>query len=108
MNELKHDIFEMLVKYFADSVEANMIDVFVDRAMLAYEEYLNYPSHWTDEQILADMTKHKSCIMDLAMYEAIQQGAEYQTMHIESGLYRMWQSQGSIYTKHRIVPFATV
>lgn len=108
MSNLKHDIFEMLVKYFNESVEANMIDVFVDRAMSAYEEYVNYPSHWTDDEILADMTKHKSCIMDLAMYEAIQQGTEFQTMHIESGLYRMWQSQGSIYTKHRIVPFATV
>lgn len=108
MDELKHAIKVMLMEYFADSVSTDMVGVFTDRAMLAFEEYRNYPSAWTDEQILADMTKHKSCIADLALYESIQQGAEFQSMHIESGLYRMWNNKGNIYTQHRVVPFATL
>ena len=29
------------------------------------------------------------------------------SMHIESGLYRMWQKKGDVYTSHGVVPFAT-
>lgn len=108
MTELRQVIIAMLISYFGEDISAEKIGVFADRAMLAYEEYRNYPNTWDDDDILADMTKHKSCICDLAMYEAIQEGAEFQTMHIESGLYRMWQTQGSVFTKHRIVPYVTL
>lgn len=104
---LRDDVIENLTSYLTDS-DAPMIGVLADRAISAYAEYRNYPSAWTNEQILADETKHISCICDLALYECIQQGAEFQSMHIESGLYRMWNSKGSIYTQHRVVPFATL
>ena len=107
MDELRTEITPLLSQYLAeDAPSYEVMSVFADRAMLAFEEYRNYPSTWTSEKILADMNKHKSCIADLALYEYTQQGAEFQSMHIESGLYRMWKNQGSIYTHHRVVPFA--
>lgn len=108
MDELKYAIKVMLMEYFTDSVSTEMVGVFTDRAMLAFQEYRNYPSTWTSDAIVADMTKHKSCIADLALYESIQQGAEFQTMHIESGLYRMWNNKGNVFTQHRVVPFVTI
>lgn len=108
MDELRTEITTILTNYLADDAPSyEVMSVFSDRAMLAFEEYRNYPTKWTSEQILADMNKHKSCIADLALYEYAQQGAEFQSMHIESGLYRMWKNEGSIYTHHRVVPFAT-
>lgn len=98
----------ILGQYLVNAESMEMISVFADRAMLAFKEYRNYPSHWDDEAILADMTKHTSCIADLALYECIQQGAEFQSMHIESGLYRMWNNKGNVFTQHRVVPFVTL
>lgn len=108
MDTLKQSIITILMQYLADSCDFSAVSVFTDRAMLAFKEYRNYPSSWDDESILADMTKHTSCIADLALYECIQQGAEFQSMHIESGLYRMWNNKGNIYTQHRVVPFVTM
>ena len=108
MDELRTEITTILTQYLNDDAPSyEVMSVFSNRAMLAFKEYRNYPLGWTDEKILADMNRHKSCIADLALYEYIQQGAEFQSMHIESGLYRMWQSEGSIYTHHRVVPFVT-
>ena len=108
MDELRNDITNILLQYLTDAQSADMISVFSDRAMLAFREYRNYPESWDDDAILADMTKHKSCIADLALYECIQQGAEFQSMHIESGLYRMWNNKGNVFTQHRVVPFVTL
>lgn len=109
MDELKTEITTILSQYLAeDAMSYEVMSVFSERAMLAFQEYRNYPSAWTSEKILADMTKHKSCIADLALYDCIQQGAEFQSMHIESGLYRMWNNKGNVYTNHRVVPFVTI
>lgn len=108
MDELRDDITNILLQYLTDAQSYEMISVFSDRAMLAFQEYRNYPESWDDEGILADMKKHKSCIADLALYECIQQGAEFQSMHIESGLYRMWNNKGNVFTQHRVVPFVTL
>ncbi len=107
MEELKNKITTILLQYLVDA-DSDMMSVLADRAMMEYEEYRNYPSYWDSEAILADMNKHKSCIADLALYECIQQGAEFQSMHIESGLYRMWNNKGNVYTHHRVVPFVTL
>lgn len=104
---LREDVIDNVTRYLKDA-DAEMIGVLADRAIAAYSEYRNYPAHWTADQILADQTRHTSCICDLALYECIQQGAEFQSMHIESGLYRMWNNKGNIYTNHGIVPFATL
>ena len=108
MDALKQSIMSILLQYLTENESTEMIGVFADRAMLAFKEYRNYPSKWDDEAILADMNKHKSCIADLALYECIQQGAEFQSMHIESGLYRMWNNKGNVFTQHRVVPFVTL
>ena len=108
MDELRTEITTILTRYLADSQNYEVISVFADRAMLAFKEYRNYPTAWDDEEILADMNKHISCIADLALYECIQQGAEFQSMHIESGLYRMWNNKGNVFTQHRVVPFVTL
>ncbi len=109
MDELKTEITTILTQYLAeDAMSYEVMSVYSDRAMLAFREYRNYPDSWDEEKILADMTKHKSCIADLALYECIQQGAEFQSMHIESGLYRMWHNKGNVYTNHRVVPFVTI
>lgn len=107
MEELKNAITTILLRYLVDA-DSDMMRVLADRAMMEYEEYRNYPSTWDEEAILADMNKHKSCIADLALYECIQQGAEFQSMHIESGLYRMWNNKGNVFTQHRVVPFVTL
>lgn len=104
---LRDDVITNVSGYLVDT-DLQMMGVLADRAISAFAEYRNYPSHWTEEMILADETKHISCICDLALYECIQQGAEFQSMHIESGLYRMWRSKGSVYTDHRVVPFASL
>ena len=109
MDELRTEITTILTQYLSkDAMSYEVISVFSDRAMLAFREYRNYPSTWDEEAILADMSKHKSCIADLALYDCIQQGAEFQSMHIESGLYRMWNNKGNVYTNHRVVPFVTI
>ena len=104
---LREDVIDSITGYLNDP-DNEMVGVLADRAISAYTEYRNYPDHWTAEQILADQTKHISCISDLALYDLIQQGAEFQSMHIESGLYRMWHNKGNVYTNHRVVPFATI
>ena len=104
---LKEEVISNVTSYLQNA-DAAMIGVLADRAISAYAEYRNYPSYWTAEKILADETRHISCICDLALYECIQQGAEFQSMHIESGLYRMWHNKGNIYTNHGVVPFATL
>lgn len=105
---LKDQIVASLASYLGEDADTTMIGVLADRAIIAYDAYRNYPSHWTAEQKEADRANHVGCISDLALFEYIQQGAEYQSMHIESGLYRMWQKKGSIFTQHRVVPFATI
>ncbi len=107
MDNIKQTIMEILTEYLNDADEAN-VGVLSTRAMMAFREYRNYPKSWDDEAIIADMTKHISCIADLALYECIQQGAEFQSMHIESGLYRMWNNKGNVFTQHRVVPFVTI
>ena len=97
----------MLLDYLKPE-DSDMVSVLADRAIMAFREYKNYPSAWDEDDIIADMTKHISCISDLALYESIQQGAEFQSMHIESGLYRMWNNKGNVFTQHRIVPFVTI
>lgn len=104
---LREQIIANVTSYLEDA-DANMIGVLADRNIAAFAEYRNYPTRWTAEQIEADETRHMSCICDLALYDCIQQGAEFQSMHIESGLYRMWHTKGNIYTHHGVVPFATM
>lgn len=108
MDELRQTIINILVSYLDETESAEMVGVFADRALSEFEEYRNYPSSWEEDAIISDMTKHKSCIADLALYECIQQGVEFQSMHIESGLYRMWNNKGNVYTQHRVVPFVTL
>ena len=107
METLKAEIVQILLDYLEEG-QAATITILSTRAIMAFREYVNYPATWTEEQILADLTRHKSCIADLALFEAIQQGAEFQTMHIESGAYRMWNNKGNVYTQHGVVPFATL
>ena len=104
---LREEIVSNVTSYLKDT-DAEMIGVLADRAISAYAEYRTYPANWTAEQILADEIRHMSCICDLALYDCIQQGAEFQSMHIESGLYRMWHTKGNVYTHHGVVPFATL
>ena len=104
---LREEIVSNVTSYLKDA-DAEEIGVLADRAISAFAEYRNYPPHWTAEQMIADQTRHMSCICDLALYDCIQQGAEFQSMHIESGLYRMWNNKGNIYTNHRVVPFVTI
>lgn len=108
MDELRQTVIGILTSYLDESESTSVISVLTDRAMSKFQEYRNYPSTWDDDAIAEDMTKHKSCIADLALYECIQRGAEFQSMHIESGLYRMWNNEGNIYTQHRVVPFVTL
>ena len=108
MDDIKQTVMQMLFAYLNESEESSMVSVFADRAMMSFREYRNYPKTWDEEAIIADMTKHISCISDLALYECIQQGAEFQSMHIESGLYRMWNNKGNVFTQHRIVPFVAI
>lgn len=107
MDELRNEIFAILTQYLREE-DSTMLSVLADRAMMAFEEYRNYPNTYDEDAVVADMTKHKSCIADLALYECIQQGAEFQSMHIESGLYRMWNNKGNVFTQHRVVPFASL
>ena len=107
MDELQAMVEQILSDYLSDAVETSMVSILSSRAIEAFKEYVRYPASMTGEQILADMVAHKSCIADLALYEAIQQGAEFQSMHIESGLYRMWNNKGNVYTQHGVVPFAS-
>lgn len=108
MEEIKQKVMQMLFDYLKEAEDSDMVSVLADRAIMAFREYKNYPSTWDEDAVVADMTKHISCISDLALYESIQQGAEFQSMHIESGLYRMWNNKGNVFTQHRIVPFVTI
>ena len=108
MDTLLLEVQKVLQEYLKESEDPSMIKILAKRAVSAFREYVRYPAAWTEDEIIADMNTHVSCIADLALYESIQQGAEFQSMHIESGLYRMWSGKGSVYTQHGVVPFASV
>lgn len=65
MDEIKQKVMEMLFDYLVES-DSSTVSVFAERAILAFREYKNYPSTWDEEAIVADMTKHVSCISDLS------------------------------------------
>lgn len=53
----------------------------------------NYPDHFTEAQIEADLNRHYSNIRELALYDFNQVGAEGQTSHNENSTSRTWKDR---------------
>lgn len=108
MDELKTDVKNLLIALLPDESENDILTAIVDRAVKSYMSYVNYPPDVSDEDKFTDMTNNEYCIVDLALYYFNKQGADFETNHSENGVSRTYASEGSIYTRHGIVPYARV
>lgn len=96
-----------LTEYLSDEpIYLNLISLSVKRAMRSFKKKRNYPSSYTDEKINKDMENCYDCIMDLALYFLVKQGAEFQDSHSENSVSRNWESETEIYVNHGVFPFA--
>lgn len=66
----------------------------------------NYPPAYTAEMITADLAKHESIVLDLALFDYVTEGAEFQNSHNENGISRGYESRDDILNK--VISFAHV
>ena len=57
----------------------------------------NYPSHFTDAQIVNDLNTHYSVIREVSLYDYNQVGAEGETSHNGNGTSRTWKSRNECF-----------
>lgn len=65
----------------------------IKNAIREVRQKRNYPEHFTETQIVADLNKHYSNIRELALYDFNQFGVEGQISHNENGTNRSWKSR---------------
>lgn len=57
-----------------------------------YKEHRNFPSHFTEERILADMNAHTSTIAMAIVDVYMKLGAEGELSHTENGITRQYEN----------------
>lgn len=103
MEEFKTTIIEYIKVGYGDLTVNDL------SAALAIEKYCdkrNFPSHWTEAQILADVKKNKRKIAMAAIEIDSKIGAENQKSHSENGINRTYFDGISAYDD--VVPFVGV
>ena len=86
MSTFNEDIMTKASTYLGYSPKQLSVDLAIEQ----FSDCRNYPSYYTDETILADMTKNISkIVMAVAEIDA-KEGAEGETSHSESGTSRSY------------------
>ena len=93
LEEILEDMKDELEIAKDDKESLASIKAKIKKSMRDVQERRNYPSHFTEKQIAADLERHYSVIWDLALYDYNQKGAEGQTVHSENGTSRTWKSR---------------
>lgn len=106
MDELKKAVLEILKVYLPEDSENPILNTLIDRAIHSYMAYVNYPPDVSDDDKVSDMKDNLYCILDLALYSFNKQGADFESNHNENGVNMTFDSEGSIYTRHGVVPYA--
>ena len=100
-----------LIAYLGDDYDESMsaqANLCVNRAVLSFRTYMNYPSTFDNADIEADMEANHFCLFDLALYFWNLYGMEYQTEHREAGATLVFNTEATIYATHGVIPYATV
>lgn len=105
--ELLQDLKTYLGNDFDEEQEPTLLFC-VKRAIMSFKNKRNYPSDYKDDYISDDLKKNYMCLFDLALYECIMQGVEFQNSHSENGTSRSWQSESEIYTLHNVISIARI
>ena len=108
MEELKSAVKEILIAYLPDEAGNPILDTLVNRAVQSYRNYVNYPPDMEETDIESDMKDNLYCISDLALYAFNKQGADFESMHNENGVYRTYEDKGSIFIAHGVFPYVRV
>lgn len=65
----------------------------LDNAIREVRLAVNYPAHYTEDEIEADLVQYYGNIHDLTLYDYNQAGAEGEISHNENGTNRTWKSR---------------
>lgn len=85
---------------FNPSVLADVVKDAIEEVI----EVRNYPSTYTQEQISEDLSKYKSKIKKIALYDYNKNGVEGQTSHSENSISRDYEDRNSYFS--RILPLS--
>lgn len=72
----------------SDDDDVAVLTIKIKSAAREITQIRNYPSTYTDEVILADLTKYYTNIKKVATYDYNQVGVEFQDSHSENGVGR--------------------
>lgn len=109
MDELKVKITKIVADLLQEEKADNtLLALFVNKAVDEFIAYVNYPQSFEYSIIEDEIEKYKYCIADLAIFDYEKQGINSESVHIESGVTSHYSNKGAIYTKYRVVPYATL
>lgn len=102
MNEQdKEKMLEELIAELSGSeteIDTAKLSSKLNNAIREVKLAVNYPSHYTDEQIASDLEQYYGNIHDLTLYDYNQIGAEGEISHNENGTNRTWKSRRECFT----------
>lgn len=104
------DVLERVNIYLEDvETSSGLLSMLVDLTIEEFKRVRNYPSSYTEEQIVNDMKKHLNTIAIAVVEVFNKQGAEGQTSHGENGISRTYENafiSNSLF--RNVVPFANL
>lgn len=106
MSELIEDIFEELkidLEIELDTIDETQLRLKIKNAYREVQYKMNYPKAYTQEQIEDDMYKNRPVIYNVASYDYIHIGGDWQKSVTESGENRSYIDRDSLF---KIIPFA--
>lgn len=108
MDKLISDIFDDLLLELdidASSKDVNILEIKIRNAVSEVVSRMNYPSYYTETDIVADLNVKKSIIRNIAMYDFCQVGSEWQTSHVESSVTMHYKDRNSLFS---FLPFSSL
>lgn len=105
--EILTDIKNYLGDDYNEDSESAML-MCAKRAIISFKNKRHYPEWYPEETIQKEMESKRACLFDVCLYWAIKQGVEFQKSNSESGTSESWDSEGSIYALHNVVPIARI
>lgn len=88
------------------SIDEDTLSMDVENAINEIETIRNYPSDYTNDMIITDMSRFFNQIIDVAMFDYNQIGIEGETSHSENGISRTYRSRNSLF--RGICPLAAI
>lgn len=91
LNEILNDLASELG--LTEDSDLAVLSSKIKSAIREVQMHRNYPDHFTEAQIEADLKRHYSNIRELALYDFNQVGAEGQMSHNENSTSRTWKDR---------------